>query len=310
MMVGTVEGGLYVSCDNGMTWERIEHSERVTNATSIYWETANDVVVSTYGRGLWRLHNDRLLPRKDFGIRCPGDCTTLSFVWKEEPDPAGPVFDRAILVYEGRIQGARVKAGVLMEVFVTPGSSVVFIADGGKPVGVRVTPTTKTVGYPDLKYVPKPPKEGWITRGLTFGKDNRLLGAVFGDQQVTMFKPEVARDIEGQTKSPTAGKPYLRISTKRFEGVPVASPDDQVQLTGSDFASGSGLEILVDGRPTDYKVQIDAKGTFRAEVRAPRKFGLHSIEVRGISGKGQGNVIDGSLFLVKPMDEPYLSGKR
>jgi hypothetical protein len=120
-----------------------------------------------------------------------------------------------------------------------------------------------------------------------------------------MFKPEAGQDKEGQTKSPTAGKPYLRIKTNRFEGAPVASPDERIQVTGSDFASGASLEILIDGRPTGNKVKVDDKGTFKAEVRAPRGFGNHSIEVRGGSEKVGGNVIDGSMLLVKPMDEPY-----
>lgn len=309
VMIGTSEGGLYSSRNNGSTWERIEHSEGVTWVTAIYWKTANDVIISTYGRGLWQLHTHLIIPRSDFEVYCEGDCITLSFMRTEEPDPVGPLFDRAILVYEGQIQGARVEAGILKEVFVTPGSSVVFAIENEQSINVLVTPTTKTMGYPDMKYIPESPKKGWITRGLVFGKDNQLVGAVFGDQQATMVKPDVAPDKEGQTKSPTSGKPYLRIRTMRFEGAPVASPDEQIQITGSNFASDSSLEILIDGRPADNKVQVDAKGTFKAEVRAPREFGMHRIEVRTIDGKGQAKVLDGSMFLVKHMDEPYSETK-
>jgi photosystem II stability/assembly factor-like uncharacterized protein len=298
VMVGTSEGGLYASSNNGATWARIEHSQGVTWATAIHWQTANDVIISTYGRGLWRLHSRLIYPRSDIDLTCLGDCITRTFVWTE--NLTRRAHSTAPSSSTRAIQGARVEAGVLKEVFVTPGSSVVFAADE-KSLDVLVTPTTKVMGYPAMKYIPESPKKGWIIRGLVFGKDNQLIGAVFGDQHATMFKPDLRQDKEGQTKSPTAGAPYLRIKTKRFEGAPVASPDEQIQITGSDFAADSSLEILIDGQPTGIKVQVDAKGTFKAEARAPRDFGQHSLEVRG----GAGKVLDGSMFLVKHLDESY-----
>ncbi len=55
IMVGTRDAGIMVSDDGGTTWTKIPGSERVLYCTGFFFEPDTSVVVSTYGRGLWRI---------------------------------------------------------------------------------------------------------------------------------------------------------------------------------------------------------------------------------------------------------------
>jgi hypothetical protein len=56
IVVGTEAAGLIASIDGGQTWTTMFGSASVIGSTSAFFdEVQNDVIVSTYGRGLWKL---------------------------------------------------------------------------------------------------------------------------------------------------------------------------------------------------------------------------------------------------------------
>ncbi len=61
ILVGTENAGIIASLDGGLTWSRVPGSERVTSVTAFFFNqrqfnpTTSQVLISTYGRGLWRL---------------------------------------------------------------------------------------------------------------------------------------------------------------------------------------------------------------------------------------------------------------
>lgn len=54
IVVGTVERGLFVSKDAGVSWVRI-NSEGIFMPTDFHWRSATEVIVTTYGAGLFKL---------------------------------------------------------------------------------------------------------------------------------------------------------------------------------------------------------------------------------------------------------------
>jgi photosystem II stability/assembly factor-like uncharacterized protein len=295
VLAGTIQGGIYFSTDGGRHWDHIPSSERVTYVTSFHWLSANEIVVSTYGRGLWRLRSRLVSPLSSFEILCEAPCFEFQLVPKQKPDPK-----LAILIYEGRVVGARTTRGILREVFVTPGSSVLFVGGVARQeLEIKVTEINREMGFGRLQSRLKPPKEGWIVKGLVFGEDSRLQGAVFGDKPMVITQRKSDQGIQvlkGETKSPVAGKPYLSVVTERFRGGPTATPDELIQLTGVNFPRDAVLEIVVDGQPVDAKIQANTKGLFSMEIRAPREMGPHSLEARFAAGNKA--VLDGLMFFV------------
>lgn len=55
ILVGTRDAGIMQSTDRGETWSKIGGSERALYVTGFFFEPNSDVIVSTYGRGLFRL---------------------------------------------------------------------------------------------------------------------------------------------------------------------------------------------------------------------------------------------------------------
>jgi hypothetical protein len=66
VLVGTHQGGIYRTANQGLTWERVAGSENIPSVTSFYFPPTGAVVASSYGRGLWKLNvqrNARCQPR-------------------------------------------------------------------------------------------------------------------------------------------------------------------------------------------------------------------------------------------------------
>ncbi len=222
VIAGTLEGGLYLSTDNGDHWERLANSEGVTYVTGFAWKDAGDVVISTYGRGLWRMKGYFRIFPVDLEVLCYG---CLIAPWEKISDPAEKVsFDRGILVYEGRILGARIARGILKEVFVSHGSSVIFAYENKEASDIKVTRTNKYLGFAGIKTVPKAPLKAPLMKGLVFDAGNHLKGAIFGDKPMMMYevKKDDKQDKKQNTKSPIEGKPYIRLAAKGYAGVPTA----------------------------------------------------------------------------------------
>ena len=177
VLIGTSEGGIYYSSDRGAHWGPIGGSERVPNVTSFFWENLNSVLVSSFGRGLWRLRNRPIALPEAFDELCD-TCQVLS-------DDGGPApFDASVLVYDGRILGVRRERGQLREVFVTAGSSFVFTGDP-KDLQEDIA-ITESDGKQTFDPLPKPPKDGWIVTGVAFTSDDTITGTVFAESEMSL----------------------------------------------------------------------------------------------------------------------------
>jgi photosystem II stability/assembly factor-like uncharacterized protein len=295
VIAGIAEGGLYLSTDNGRNWERIYGSERVAYPTGFTWKNGGDVIIASYGRGLWRLRTTTIVPFSDFGHRCAPLCLISSW---DGVSADKVVFDRGLLVYEGKILGAGAANGILKEVFVSNGSSVVFVSENKKDPGIKVTQTNKYVGFSGVSTEPKAPQQAPLMKGLVFDKENRLKGAVFGDKPIMMYEPkEIKEPPRNQnTKSPTEGKPYVRLIIKGY----AAEPGETVLVTSPNLQRNTDIAIYVDNEPA-AKVRTDGQGNLRAQVSAPVEFARHSLTIR--YARDEKNVVDGTMFSVRHKDD-------
>lgn len=179
-LIGTADGGIYYSADNGMTWGRINGSERATYVTSFFWANINTVFVSTFGRGVWKLRNQPIaLP--GFGDLC-GTCTVIS-----NDGGVNPAFAGSALAFDGQILGVRTEKGQLREVLVTPGSSVVFTGDPKDPQ--EDIAITESDGKETFEALPKGP-DGWVATGVVFTSDDMLTGTAFAPSEMSLTPTE------------------------------------------------------------------------------------------------------------------------
>lgn len=286
VLLGTSEGGIYYSGDRGRTWGAIGGSDKTTFVTSFAWETANRVYVSTFGRGLWILRNSPVAGPEAFPDFCPG-CDVVAMDGSPRPS-----FSGSALVFDGQLVGIRTEKGALRELFVTPGSSVIFTGDPNDPQ--QDIAITESNGRDPFESLPAPPK-GRITTGVVFTKGDEVSGAVDAAGPLSMHPEEKHDDIKSSTESPSKGRPYLRLTTSAFNGIATAAPGETFELSATAFLAGARYEVLVDGVAMKGSVAADGSGAFTAKLTAPSQAGTHRVQVRMA---GQQSLIDGSTFLV------------
>jgi len=296
--VGTWQAGLFISGNRGATWYKVPGSDAVTYITSVEWRTANDAVISTYGRGLWAVRWGLIRPLPYFERYCKLPCIILPF-----PPLGDPIekFRHAVLVFDGRIQGARISSGMLRELFISPGSSVIFFSDSKKDMDVKVTETSRLVGFRGAT-APRAP-EARLLVGLTLGERGNVLAAAFAEKPLSMYESnerEKNQDKEpsGRQASPAADRPYLQLTFPGGSAANTVAPGALLRISARNFPRGTSLEIALDSITVERMMAGD-KGEFAVSIRAPRDFGLHSATVRD---PATGKVIDGTNFIVKAED--------
>jgi photosystem II stability/assembly factor-like uncharacterized protein len=289
--VGTHQGGILISEDRGARWTKVAGSERVTRISAIEWKSASEATVSTYGRGLWRLSTRWILNPPLYTTDCKA-CTTKPFAGANPNE----TYTRAILVFNGRIQGARAVNGVLQELFVTPASSVAFFTDSGELENVTVTESETEAGFTGA--TPPATPNGQSLVGVTLGKTTNLLSASFTSNPLVVYEPtetEKTQDAQpaGSDQSPIAGKPYVSLNTNRVE------PGVALNVNGTGFAPLVSIDLTIDDTVV-AKLKTSANGTFSATITAPAEMGSHMLYA---IDSGSGNQIDGAQFSVMPEEE-------
>lgn len=287
--VGTLNNGVFVSGDRGATWTKVPDSEGATDLTSIEWKTGNEAVISSYGRGLWRLTWGLVRPFPDVDSFCDDRCTIDPFPPFEDP----PSFDEALLVFAGRIQGARFADGALRELFVSPGSSVVFFTDAGKVAEVTITESMKEVGWGDLE--PPQPRDGQQLVGLGLS-GWKPAAAMHTEGDLALYEPTKEEreqvDIPMSEESPTKGRPYIELSN-------TVSAGDALEIRARDFPANTDVEIVVDDRVME-KTRVPGDGVLVTSLPAPPEHGLHVLTIRDAQTR---TILDGANFLVQHEDE-------
>jgi photosystem II stability/assembly factor-like uncharacterized protein len=288
VLAGTSEGGIYVSNDHGTSWTRIAGTERLPNVTSFAWANANRVYVSTFGRGLWRLDNRVVAAPADFNDLCGGTCEVVAMDGSSRPP-----FDQSVMVFDGSILGVRREEKQVREVFVTPGSSIVFTGDTKS--GQDSIVITESDGKGEYESLPKGPDK-WIAKGVVLTSDGGWAGTVFGDSIATLVPPLGKNMYSGPKQSPTAGKPYVTVTSDEFNELPTVAPNGTFELSGTDFVAGVTNEILIDGQSIKASATADGAGSFAINVVAPSEPGYHRVDVRAAKTE---TVLDSSVFVVQ-----------
>ena len=276
VLVGTSEGGIFHSDDRGVTWKKIANTSRATYITSFYWQNANTVFVSTFGRGIWMLKNTRIAVSTIFDDLC-GSCDVVA----NDGTPGAPRFDGSVLVFEGQIVGIRTEKSQLREVLVTPGSSVVFTGDLDDPQDDIAIVESDGRNASAFEPLPKPPADGWLATGVVFTNGDALTGTAFAKSELSLLPPPSETKMGGSTESPTKGMPSLRLTTTATNVIPTATSREVFTLEANNLVPAASYEVLIDGISMKGAVATaDGNGTLTMSVTAPPDDGYHTVTVR------------------------------
>jgi hypothetical protein len=297
--VGTVQNGIFISNYGGKegTWTKVPGSEHATLISSLHWRKPDEIIVSTYGRGLWRVRFNYIIPT--YAVCKSPDC--FHIYYERPPGQRPSPYDQAVVAFGGPIEGGRLVNGVLKEVYVAPGTTVAFGTDLQQVPDIKVTETTRPMRFQGITRMPRPPKEARLITGLTLkkrGDRSVLVGFLFSPRPRSMYTPKERGEAEakpvGQEPSPTEGKPYLEVPNVSL------TPGATIQLAGRGLRPGSKIEIAIDGN-TIQKLAADREGKFSSAVQAPTQFGFHSLTLIDSASR---KILDGAMVSVEPQDSP------
>jgi len=307
--LGARDAGVFVSRNRGVSWEKMPGSERATFVSSIEWIDYDDLIVSTQGRGLWRAHLYFEPPPRFICPRCDFSPRELERGAEPVPDPSEiKTLDHTLVVLNGTLQGARMEAGRLVEIFITPGATIGWRSiSGSSPPAVQITHSSRKRGYTGGRFVTSTRRSrSFAGVGLVIGRDGQVRGLVSSRRPLTLAsarpQEKLARNVQtvhlravGTDHSPIVGKPYLHIV-----GVDprMVMPGAPLSLSLSGVEAGFEAEVLIDGHPVEH-AKADDKRVIAIKFPAPRQEGRHAIEVKDTR---TGRIVDGLNVVVVATD--------
>lgn len=326
VMVGTRQAGIFQSFDGGGSWAKVPKSERVPFVSWFFFTDDEEVVVSSYGRGLWKVRYNCprrpwTRPLRDLVLAEP------TIYWKggripisqiDNPD-ACPVctwvlVDRGRIVEftsdprSNRVTGVRLEGGQLrrfgwdraelplnVRVAQAPAPDAPRFGGGGDAVA----------GGMDDAF----PQERDTTR---FGGDTTLARLVDrGQAQVAglLMAGDTVRGVilaEGpmppeQIPAPQPEPARIRVDLPPLGGRPADAPDS-ITVRGSGFDPRYPLEVTVDRVPLpgDQVPRVNERGEFVLRIPPILAVGGHTILVRQRTDHGL--VQDAFTFNVTTQD--------
>jgi hypothetical protein len=237
IVVGTETGGLVVSTDGGASWSRLAGTERITEATSFFFDQPDSALVSTYGRALWRFYWPT--------TRRPSIIDAASFVpltnldvrerfgsqpidWRQFNDPEFCPICVFAYVNQGAIREiANAKDGTVDSITID-GGTVAFADAQGKqmdpPFKVNVDPKAQGL-FDQCAACVASTKENTAIRGL-----------VIQDKKMTAILDDIAAPAKSRQgpvpELPAPSAPYLTSS-----GMPVVGVGMSIDLIASNFSA-------------------------------------------------------------------------
>jgi hypothetical protein len=182
IFIGTRDAGIVVSEDRGRSWSTVADSERITYITGFFFTQDNSVIVSSYGRGLWKLDRSLYFP---FEWYCPGDCIVR--------DPFKPAIilepidwiDKDVIIFlNGRINGLVLSnKDQVKRITVTPGT--VFERYPGKTQDYReldIVESENGKGFQGLKGCLAAIENGEVIKAIIL-KENKIFGIISGQKE-------------------------------------------------------------------------------------------------------------------------------
>ncbi len=269
-ILGTMNNGLFFSSDRGRTWRRIPGTEGIPSINDFHWRSANTVLVSSGGRGLWEVRITYRIPRAFLRLVCR-DCELLSIA-------KGPAFDSAILSMGGQVNDATQGQDGMAQISLTPGSSWLWLEKSQASPPFEVREEKKPGNFSAVPQAAALVQQGFVIRGFTFsqGKVSDILFA-----RTELEVPPAAfirlKKLPGTRTLGLYGQPYVTLHGDEMRGssIPSGRP---MTVRGQNFtADGSLVTLTVDNNVVSKGTKVDADGTFTFTFAVSQPIGSYSL---------------------------------
>ncbi len=294
VVVGTQQAGIFETFDRGAKWQKVSGSELIPQVTSIFFDGNGNMIISSYGRGLWK-----------YAYSCPVKPLTpaklLQFAepliyWKGARVPIRQIHDPEVcpacgyfFLKGGKVLDYKTALGTnkLLEVNINNGVFQGYTWNGGSlPVPFKVT---KGKGQTQGGLAPTSPLQSLPSVA------GQLQGSLPGRSQIKglFMEGDILRGLILATDDLTIADlpkfvplgPHIRLSEQGPIPIDELGP---LVVTGTGFAPGIALEVVVDRKIIQLESPpvFDAQGDFTFSFTPPLSLGLHTILVRQVTPSG------------------------
>ncbi len=290
ILVGTAQAGIFQSKDGGTNWRKVPGSERVPFVSRFFFDDDGEVILSSYGRGLWRLRYTcdtgpgRLIVPPRFPIPFfwrPGVLTPFDSI---ELPPNCPKCE-LLIPKGGEITGLQFdpKSRALRSVRVSSGTLVPSLRGGEFKPAFKITTDDQT------------PLDQELARLLAAG--NRIAAIFVEDgtlQGVVVVGSPGTQPPKLPQRKLTA--PYISVNLPGAYGTP-AEDLQKIVVTGQNFQRNVPLRVSVDGQALPVPApKFDRTGTFTLVLPPNFEIGGHTLRIeQTVRGKTLFDVVSFNL---------------
>lgn len=293
--VGTREAGIFLSTDAGVTWSPVPDTKQITYISSFFFGFHNDLIVTTYGRGMWKIklpsrnlknevHRNRFCGSSFFTNNQDGVQTTF-----EDPTDVPGGMDGFVAISEdGEITDIKLNAdGYIESVILSSGK---LISYDSLLQERPVTEITQTISSGKGRFERLPEALRLIDQG------KHIRGIVLVDENILGFitSDEVFGGYEKQLVAKEITDPYLYVLDSLGHPIDFALPGQKITLRGINYTPSLPVSIIINDKLLDDHIMPDTQGNFSYEWNIFYDVGVHKIiaeQIKGVEKKVAGGRI-------------------
>lgn len=299
ILVGTQQAGIMESFDRGATWSYLAGSDNIPQVSSFYFQGSGQVIISSYGRGLWKKFYS--CPRR---IIRPGILTALAeptIYWKGARVPLSQIHNPDVCPVCGYFI---TEGGDILDFVLDPATSELreVALSGGSIRGLTWERTPVPAPF-EVTHADRLGKLGGDHELRALVKAGAHIKGLYLDGAILKGVILAPRDVqEAQLPRKPALGPYVRVEVRQEE-----NPDGEggalvVLLHGFGFDPALPLSVSIDGVPVQIEVQprFEAARGFTLPLPPVVSPGGHTIVV--VQRGPEGILRDAATFIIPLLD--------
>jgi photosystem II stability/assembly factor-like uncharacterized protein len=298
ILVGTMQAGIFSTCDNGGSWSKISGTEIVPEVSGFYFLGNNKVVVSSYGRGLWKLslsacphitippiylqlaepliyYMGALIPISQ--IHNPDVCPRCGFYLVDQGDIRSIVMSKE----KNEVQQIAISAGEVKG-FNLYGKQI-------EALPFQLTRSNNSFEAKDEKLMAMM-KQGYKLKGV-YLEGNIFKGLILAKEDIK------AEQLPQQLEAKTALNVEVAMGEQAGTGV------RSIRIIGKGFDKATPISITLDGKQIEMrenKAIFDNKGMLTLNLMYPFTPGGHTIVIEQKTATG---IIKEATTFVIPLND-------
>ena len=280
--IGTRENGIFFTWDGGDIWYKLDNTNQITNASSIFFYFDGTIMVSTYGRGLWKFKpKESKVSTKSERIKLKG--AYVFEILAKKLSALGNL-EKAGIGKEDKLIAANTQdSSLTLLKLINQGTKFIEINTTGydsiEQYGqlIHLSLPDEKEGEAILRQFPNDPFLDVPIRAFIYNGQHQVTGLVLSTEPYKLYRP-----LELVMKENTG--PYIHLLDDSLNAITSLMRNETFYIKGVNFIPARSnekalVEIYLGGRLYKSGIQLSEEGTFQVAVNLDETF-ANGLEIR------------------------------